>query len=781
MGSDGSNVSGVSQAAGVGQTGFDVRPGGVYELTLLLQRVTGSASDGLTVTSMPFQFFDDDGAEVDPYLVLERPRIPGFDPLKIETMPNMPIDERFSSEAAANRFLIAPPDAARLELGPPPQGVAIRHATLSKVDLAWSAEESMRLRRSLDEKAKKRRDLIGAKTSVPAPAADLILNWPKAQIEALEAWFTPANSWKDTLETLGQPDNHQDYFVRMDRLKSQAANAKRIGFIGSERGHERLCGMADVFWLREAEYADQIAQLDFDLIIIETANFSGARAEDQDWALAFSSLDGSLPDNGAALLQAAKDANVSVHLWVTIIPQATKLWSECANSVDRVVVETSGDEDWSELKVAHQMIRRAMEPTACSIASLNPGSTDLVLVPGGSDVLQFPEFSALLSECNLDPLVSEFRFRFSRVNLEQRLGPNNLFAIGDHTRAHARAMLQAARFMLISAQTMRSRAELEALILHAIGAGTIPIVFGDTEGGPSIMKDLPRCDNAAELMEVVGLYRVQWVWERHWRALFRKVMQSYVWKSEDREALFGSDPFPEGFDTPKVTSVLVTRRPELIDQCFESFRKQSWPNKELVMVFNTLDLPSDMPATEAGEQIFALSETANIGECLNRGITRATGRYWVKMDDDDLYSATYLEESAWYYRATQADVVGRSTPFFYFAGQNSTSYRPNPLKINFHLIGTAGHISGATLSADKAAGVPLFSVLDRNSADSNWVNRLKREKWRIQVADTTSMVVYRDADETKHTWSIGTNPALVKGLKKVSEGHIGQRFERSPL
>jgi hypothetical protein len=148
------------------------------------------------------------------------------------------------------------------------------------------------------------------------------------------------------------------------------------------------------------------------------------------------------------------------------------------------------------------------------------------------------------------------------------------------------------------------------------------------------------------------------------------------------------------------------------------------------------------------------------------------------MDDDDFYLSTYLEETVYYYRSTQADVVGRHSPFFFFAADGKTKFRLNPLKRPFCLIGKkAGHISGATLSAVRDPHVPEFSSMDRNSADSNWVNRIKEEGLRMYGSDTTSIVVFRDADETKHTWSISANEMLSRSFQPLNSSHIGKLLE----
>src|SRR5699024_1743542 len=132
------------------------------------------------------------------------------------------------------------------------------------------------------------------------------------------------------------------------RLRLQAEQGLRIGFIGSPRGRERLEGLAETFWLREAEWPAQLEFLGLDLIVIEAVTSSGAADVIADWQLGFSSLTGTLPAKGAQFLAAARKAGIPVHLWATGDPTEARFWRDAAKAVDRVIAEGPG-EDWGPL------------------------------------------------------------------------------------------------------------------------------------------------------------------------------------------------------------------------------------------------------------------------------------------------------------------------------------------------------------------------------------------------------------------------------------------------
>lgn len=754
-----------------------VVPGRVYELRIALQRRgAGPISDSkkLSITEIDLLFRDAGGRPLDPSLAGEQPLVPELEPLRIETLPDCEISDEIMAGALASRFMVAPPDAHELSLQSLPEGVAVLRCELHSLNILWSANDADRMREESAETGRLRRRLLERHLPL-AKDSELALEYVEGaalcQVETLRARFAPRGDWAPVLKALGKGEDRADFRQRTDRLRNQAEPPPRVGFIGSERGHERLCGMCEVYWLREAEYPDQLALLDLDLIVIETATAtgSGVSADDPDWHLAFSGLDGTLPQHGTALLDAASAAGIPVHLWGTTSSGYAKLWRECAKRADRVIVEGQGEEDWDQI-LGRRCLRvpRATEPAACSMASLRPRDPNRMLIPTASDIFQYPDFAHLVNLKTANaPLLAEFRYRFVRRALDDRLGKPHA-CVGEHNRTHQRILLQGAGLVLLPGKSLRSEAELLDLAMDAIASGAIPVLFGRPPAGFALLSELDQVFSAVNLMALQALYRTHWVRERRWRELMRFVIRHHTWGSEDREALLGKDPFPSGFDTPRVSVVLVTKRPHLVTECFARFREQTWPNKELLLVFNTDCLPKDLPVLGEGEHVFALPEAANIGECLNRAIHYGTGRYWAKMDDDDFYSSTYLEETAYYYRATQADVVGRQSVYFFFSGDAITAFRPHVLRLT-QKIGQDMYIAGASLSADSTRAVPDFSCKNRNSADSHWVEKAVAQGNRIYSADATSIIVYRDADVGNHTWKMG--PAG-NGTEYLCRGNI---------
>ncbi len=759
---------------------FSIKPGRVYELRVLFQRQERQFTDGdLSSTLLHFKFFDEEGVKLDPRLENGEPVVPL--PETVEVLPAGELNDALTAAGTVSVFLLASPDADRLEISGWADDVALRRVHLHETAIEWPGNQGQQMVAHLADIGRTRASLIRREldvTGASQPILDEMVALPQRQIAALRAYFKSGGDWQPVLDDLHDAEGRADYRLRCERLRSQAERIPRVGFIGSERGRERLEGMAEVVWLREAELDDQLRYLDLELIVVETVSTSGAGAEDADWQLAFSSLPGDLPAKGEALFAAAEAAGVPVHLWATGAPEKAAMWLGAARRARRIVAEGS-QEEWSPLHPDH-FAPRATEPVACSLAYLKQRPQDLMLIPTASDVLQFPDFAALVNATSLyATAIAEFHYNYARINFENYLKNPEISLIGDHNRTNERALLPAPRIVLLPALSLRSDSELAQTAMDAVACGSIPVLYGTPRGGEALLDAFDRVYSLPELIELQALYRIPWLRERRWRKLFRTVMRGHVWKSADRAALFGADPFAPEFDAPQITAVLVTKRPHLLTQCFETFRKQSWKNKKLVLVFNTGKLPSNLPVLRKNEWIFALAESANIGECLNRGIAFGGGEYWAKIDDDDYYSDTYLEETIYYYRSTQADSVGRQATFFYFDGDDITQTRERITARRHLFLSPSTPVSGATLSAKTSSAIPLFSLRDRNACDSNWVTRIRQERWRIFSGDGTSIVVYRAANESLHTWRLSTMRQQPDDWIPITRSNLFDRIEHS--
>lgn len=761
----------------VGSVSFKVCPGAVYEVSLVAQRLDDRGQRHMSLTDIIMSFLDDTGGPIDSRLTCGQLMVPHLAPFRVETLPPCELTDALAAAALVRRFVIVPPDARCLSLRYPAGEVSILRPKCTRLSVLWGTREGKAFVSEIKSICARRAALLkrmfrlGRKS---AAALEAVSKVPVRQLEVLMQLFARGGDWGPALKALNGFDDLEEYRARITRLRSRGSGLLTVGFIGSPRGYERLAGHCRVFWVREKAWEKQIKAISPDLVIIETVNASGQSADNLDWHMAFTNLDGSLPRRGKALLAFLQNLDIPVHLWATLSPLAALPWRGCAAKATRVIAEGGDSKVWEGLSPDPFIVPRGAEPAATSIASLRPRDPERLLIPVASDIFQYDSFADMLSLTTpYSPLYTEFRYNFNGRALAERLSSQSVNMISAPSRYQQRLLLQSAGLVLLRADSLRSDAELSAVAIDAIASGAIPVLEGEPRSEEPLLQQLDIVFGAVELAELQVAYKTHWLRERRWRELMRYVMRNCVWQSQHRAALFGKDPFPHNFDEPMVSAIFVTKRAHRLHECFSTFRRQTWKNRELIVIVNLDHMPEDVPELRSNEKIFLLPQDVNIGECLNFGIAYSTGFIWAKMDDDDFYSDEYLEDLQYYYRSTQADSVGRQSLYFYFAGSDETRHRAEMSSRCFMMM-DQGFLSGATLSGDKRHLTIPFSHMDRNSADSNWVTELHEADKRIFSADSTGMVVYRDTNEENHTWKMGGGAAR---LKPCSSGNIFKRFE----
>ena len=751
---------------------FPVRPGRVYELCAVLRR-RDSGNAGLSVSALRLDFLGEAGQRVDPNIVGPDLLVPHLDPVQVETLPAVAEGETAFDAGMAFRFLAAPPDSAELCVVPPTQGVEVLYLELSPIAVSWPtmgkrfAKECRRLlaaRMALLERLVPPTGEAGDSAAREAAATA-----PLQQLAALSAQFAPAGDWGKALQTCDAATETADLEVRLARMRADRTEHLRIGFIGSSRSYNRLRAHADVFLLREDAWEAQLVSLALDQILIETVPESWAG----DWQLAFCSLDGNLPEKGRALC--AKARPIPIRLLVSVEESEIGVWRDLIKAADAVVIEGERS-DWTVPPDGAVFIRRGIEP-AVTPPVRNGARTATMLVPVASDIFQFPDFAALLNEPSCyDLLVTEVDYEYFERALRQRVPKMrghsvNLRSFGQRTR-----LLQESSIVLLNGNSVRSPSQMANIVIDTIACGAIPIVYRPRQPLQGLDLSVDCVYGPAEFFELQRLLLIPWYRERRWRELYREVCRNHVWCADDRRRLVGIDPCPAAFDAPLLTAILVSKRPERLDGALRAFRRQSWPHKELVVVLHLDAAPETLPRLNKNERIFVAPSHWNLGRCLNMGISEARGRFWHKIDDDDFYSQFYLEESAWLYRSTQADAVGRASAYFYFEEADATFCRPDFTDIAFRMLQKGGrhHLAGPALSARRHHDLPSFSSRVRSGSDALWVRDLQRRSARIVRYDTTSLVMFRAADQSVHTWYLlpsGTAD-LPKNFVKLCRGNM---------
>ena len=94
-----------------------------------------------------------------------------------------------------------------------------------------------------------------------------------------------------------------------------------------------------------------------------------------------------------------------------------------------------------------------------------------------------------------------------------------------------------------------------------------------------------------------------------------------------------------GSEQPSVSVLMPTMRPQNVARCIENFTKQTYQDKELILLLNNADFDLDAIRRDAEQipnvQVLYIDGRTTLGDSLNRGVEAASGDYVAKMDDDD--------------------------------------------------------------------------------------------------------------------------------------------------
>ena len=201
---------------------------------------------------------------------------------------------------------------------------------------------------------------------------------------------------------------------------------------------------------------------------------------------------------------------------------------------------------------------------------------------------------------------------------------------------------------------------------------------------------------------------------------------------------------------PSVSVLMPTMRPENVVRCLDNFRKQTYAEKELILILNNaeFDLETIRKHTEGIDnvQVLHFEGRTTLGDCLNRGVEVAAGEYVAKMDDDDYYGQRYLSDSVLAASFSDAEVVGKGIHFVYLESSDTTALYERTSEHTY-----MAFVRGATLfiRTEVVKEFPFDSVSIKE--DTNFQRTVTRAGCRIYSADRFNFVQVRGRSLSDHT------------------------------
>ena len=300
-------------------------------------------------------------------------------------------------------------------------------------------------------------------------------------------------------------------------------------------------------------------------------------------------------------------------------------------------------------------------------------------------------------------------------------------------------------------------------VFESLACGT-PVVSQDSMGMRKMLGEHVRVTRSAEetaghIEELLGDEEAR-IREGH--LAYRHVHENHTYRHRMNEVFcrVGLPPLVSG--EPAVSVLMPTMRPENVSRCIENFTKQTYENKELILILNNaeFDLAAVRSYSESipNVQVLQVEGRTTLGDCLNRGADSASGKYVAKMDDDDHYGGRYLSDSVLAATYSDAEVVGKGVCFVYFEATDRTALRENTPENAF----TSATVAGGSLfiRTDVAREVTFPSL--SQAEDTNFQVSAEQAGCRVYSADRFNYVRVRMSHPGRHSWQISDSEFRTK-------------------
>lgn len=202
-----------------------------------------------------------------------------------------------------------------------------------------------------------------------------------------------------------------------------------------------------------------------------------------------------------------------------------------------------------------------------------------------------------------------------------------------------------------------------------------------------------------------------------------------------------------------VTIIACTMRQTYMNQVFNNFDRQTWKNKEMIIILNKNDMDINVWIKRAKKypgrkvRVYKVPEKYKLGKCLNFAIAKAKDGIITKFDDDDYYGAHYLTESINALRRRNASIVGKTSAFMYFEETKALMLFRAGSENKYRR-----SVKGGTLLFRKSLWRRVrFSENRVAGSDSDWITRCVRKGAKVYSVSKKNYVCIRRKNVSSHT------------------------------
>jgi len=297
-------------------------------------------------------------------------------------------------------------------------------------------------------------------------------------------------------------------------------------------------------------------------------------------------------------------------------------------------------------------------------------------------------------------------------------------------------------------------------------ATRLPVIHHGKLGDGDIRKGIvTECaDNAEFIADILRCNEDELYRERAGHAAWRMTLAQHTFSHRVQKICQKTGINHDWVEFPKASAITPTYRRDYLPRCVDTFNAQTYPNKELVIVFNGNDLPAYTElGAEVNRDIIRISNVPGelfAGACMNHGHQIATGEYCFRMDDDDYYGPNYLMDMMLNLRGVDADLFGKPMSVYYYFPNDGSIYLKTAKVQPYNLLTKANIEAGRRMTGNTVSGRRSFFLENpypdeaHSAADSGFLLSAKLDGKIIVTWDSLNMVVERRDDQATHTWKV---------------------------
>ncbi|WP_342744858.1 glycosyltransferase family protein [Isoptericola jiangsuensis] len=215
---------------------------------------------------------------------------------------------------------------------------------------------------------------------------------------------------------------------------------------------------------------------------------------------------------------------------------------------------------------------------------------------------------------------------------------------------------------------------------------------------------------------------------------------------------------------PTVTALVSSNRPHQLRHVLATIGAQEGVEVQLALLTHGFDVVDEaelrLEAKRAGvDDLLLLTAGTDVplGACLNRLLEAADGDVVAKIDDDDLYGASYLSDQLYALDYSGVDVVGKQAHYMYLEAHDATLLRFAEREHRF-----TDFVMGPTIVARRdVASAVRFGETSRGE-DTAFLRGVVDAGARIYSADRFNFVQVRSG-ASRHTWGVTETALLATG------------------